>query len=69
MSPGNTAVNPGNKVKDIVDMNILTILKRDALIAEIDDTVQICVKMKYIEPEEAYIDVYKWYFRLEETSY
>ena len=45
-----------------MDLGILTTSKREALVEqidqEIDAAVQVCEKEKYVEPEEAYNDVY-----------
>ncbi|MBN1213287.1 MAG: thiamine pyrophosphate-dependent dehydrogenase E1 component subunit alpha [candidate division Zixibacteria bacterium] len=48
--------------KFMMDLGILTTPKREALVEqidqEIDAAVQVCEKEKYVEPEEAYNDVY-----------
>lgn len=48
--------------KLVLDLGILTTEKREAIAAEIDheieEAIKICETMKYVEPEEAYNDVY-----------
>ena len=48
--------------KLVMDLGILTSQKREALVEhieqEIEAAVQVCEKEKYVEPEEAYNDVY-----------
>ena len=73
MYPGSTTVDPvARKVGDIVTVIVMesasaseqvtTETKRDAIISEVDvevdEAVRICENEKYVEPEEAYNDVY-----------
>jgi len=48
--------------KLVMDLGILTSQKREALVEEIEqelnDAVKVCEKEQYVEPEEAYNDVY-----------
>jgi pyruvate dehydrogenase E1 component alpha subunit len=58
--------------KLLVDLEILTREKREALLEEInqelDDAIKLCEEMKYSEPEEAYCDVYSDDFPVEKDE-
>ena len=50
----------------MIDLGVLTTQKREALVEEINqsinEVVEICDNEKYCEPEEAYNDVYSEQF-------
>nr|MBN2276176.1 thiamine pyrophosphate-dependent dehydrogenase E1 component subunit alpha [candidate division Zixibacteria bacterium] len=57
----------------MMDLGLLTDQQREAMIEdinhEIDEAVNICEKEKYVEPEEAYNDVYSKYFPVRRDEY
>lgn len=59
--------------KLLLDLEILTTAKREALVEhldqEIEAAVQVCEKEKYVEPEEAYNDVYSEHFPILRDEY
>jgi len=59
--------------KLLMDLKILTTVKREALVeeinAEFDEAIEACEKEKYAEPEEAYVDVYSEKFPVRRDEY
>lgn len=59
--------------KQLLELEILTTQKREALIVEInqelEQAVKVCEEKKYVEPEEAYIDVYSEAFPVRREEY
>jgi pyruvate dehydrogenase E1 component alpha subunit len=59
--------------KELMDRKILTTEKREAFVeeinAELEAAVKACEKENYVEPEEAYIDVYSENFPVRRDEY
>jgi TPP-dependent pyruvate/acetoin dehydrogenase alpha subunit len=59
--------------KQLMELEILTTQKREALIVEInqelEQAIKVCEEKKYVEPEEAYIDVYSEAFPVRREDY
>jgi len=59
--------------KLLLDLDILTTEKREAIVAEVnqelEEAVKICEETKYCEPEEAYNDVYSDDFQVHRDEY
>ncbi len=63
----------GRAEKLLMDMGLLTIQKREALVEQIDQEIDEAVRSseegKYAEPEEAYLDVYSANFPVRRDEY
>jgi TPP-dependent pyruvate/acetoin dehydrogenase alpha subunit len=59
--------------QQLMELEILTTQKREALMEEInqeiDQAIKVCEEKKYVEPEEAYIDVYSEAFPVRREEY
>jgi TPP-dependent pyruvate/acetoin dehydrogenase alpha subunit len=59
--------------KQLMELEILTTQKREALVVginqELEQAIKICEEKKYVEPEEAYIDVYSEAFPVRREEY
>ena len=59
--------------KQLMELEILTTQKREALVVEInqelEQAIKICEEKKYVEPEEAYVDVYSEAFPVRREEY